>query len=693
MVHQKFHTILLVLFTLCCLQIDAAETPVVPYTNEAGETTLSLSFLSTLALSPDGKILAGYNALGIYIWDLLPEPSLRKNYIPAAEIANTKNTGFSIFITPNNHLIVVTREIQIFDLDTLKLIQSIRIAAANEDYTVDMAAISNDGISMAIEQSLPRRLQILNLTTGKKESETFLDEEENEYYSCISFSPDNKKLLLSGRDGKACLWDASPLRFLLTFSDGSGHYFRSCFSPDGRYAVAGTADGFLAKWNTTTGERIFEVYNHPGYISNVKFTSDGKNILTSHENYYLGLLRADDPESETSFNAFEDPAIILCDAETGKETKRFSSNLRESSTLFVADNRVYGIDTNGLIACWDLQNGEILKQFGDDFFWPAGITVSPDNTQFAVIAGSSRIYLCDRKTLKKIKTIENGNKCDQIQYSPNGQWLLAVNTDGVVVVWDVKTGDIKQKIEILPKPAPSDNLEDSMSQPYWIKSVQFFPDNQTLLVLTSVNEKYKDLPGMGLNIFSLETGKIRAAYSHNWKKVITGACVSPAGEIIVYIPGCMEIWDNPFETMISSITPPLESTGELMMINILGFTDDGSIMYGLYSSNHFEIDWKTGNFVKMIPDTTGWIHVTDTWMERDIIMLCEVYRGGSIDQNSFKFINWKTGKRLATFPDVHLAKLTQDKLNLICDDNNQLKVWDMNRVLNGFSVIKDAMLY
>ena len=253
---------------------------------------------------------------------------------------------------------------------------------------------------------------------------------------------------------------------------------KNCFSPDGQYAVAGTENGILVKWNVATGEKIFETSNHPGIISTVQFTTDGKNILTSHENQYL--------DSDRKFlYTQKKPALILCDSNTGKESQAVSTPIRSFYTMKLAGNRLYGIEANYLLTGFDIQTGTVLWQIGKEFFFPSEIAVSPDNEQIAVLVSSSKINIYDRKTWAIKRSIDNGEKCDQLQFSPNSKWLLAINIDGILNVWDALTGNFKRKIEVFPKEEVSDTPAVDNPSPYWISSVQFFPDNLSILVLAT----------------------------------------------------------------------------------------------------------------------------------------------------------------------------------------------------------------
>ena len=146
----------------------------------------------------------------------------------------------------------------------------------------------------------------------------------------------------------------------------------------------------------------------------------------------------------------EEPALILCNAETGKESKRLVSSIMEASFMAMGNNKAFGIDRNSKITCWDMESGEIINQFGEEFYRPVDFAGSPDNSQIAAAIDYSRIDVYDRKTLRVIRSIDNGEKCEKIQYSPNGKWLLAINSEGILVIRDTFNGSLKQKIKLEP---------------------------------------------------------------------------------------------------------------------------------------------------------------------------------------------------------------------------------------------------
>ena len=164
--------------------------------------------------------------------------------------------------------------------------------------------------------------------------------------------------------------------------------------------------------------------------------------------------------------------------------------------------------------------------------------------------------------------------------------------------------------------------------------------------------------------------------------------VSPAGKVILLYSNRLEMWDSSFTTMDSTIPVPVE-----LGPGTINFTDDGSILYAYYFSSHYELDWKTKEPVHLIPDTKDWIDLHGTIMNKNCILLSEVRNKMSSDDVVCQFINWKTGEILTKLPATFLAKLTADQSHLVTNSNNQLKVWDINHLLNKQSGIVDYLMY
>jgi WD40 repeat protein len=55
------------------------------------------------------------------------------------------------------------------------------------------------------------------------------------------------------------------------------------FSPDGRLALSGGADGLIHVWSVDSGAEVHTFEGHEGTVSSVRFLADGRRIVSGGE--------------------------------------------------------------------------------------------------------------------------------------------------------------------------------------------------------------------------------------------------------------------------------------------------------------------------------------------------------------------------------------------------------------------------
>jgi WD40 repeat protein len=126
--------------------------------------------------------------------------------------------------------------------------------------------------------------------------------QQNAVY-CIAWSPDGKQIVSGSLDHSLKLWDANSGAMVREFKAykektfEKGHrdaVFSVAFSPDGKSIVSGGSDYSIKLWNVADGNVAREFINpglkpdplapsraHPGYVYGVRFTSDGKRLVSA----------------------------------------------------------------------------------------------------------------------------------------------------------------------------------------------------------------------------------------------------------------------------------------------------------------------------------------------------------------------------------------------------------------------------
>ena len=135
----------------------------------------------------------------------------------------------------------------------------------------------------------------------------------------VTFSPDNRILASSGRDGQLKLWDVSTWELLRTIPRTG--YYDIAFSPDGNMLVS-TNDGYVSLWWMEDGTRVAQVTGPTGWIHPVDFSPDGTSLAVGGEDgivriWHIDTSLADDSSGgiqilhvDTYFEQVTDPSLV-----------------------------------------------------------------------------------------------------------------------------------------------------------------------------------------------------------------------------------------------------------------------------------------------------------------------------------------------------------------------------------------------
>ncbi|MCA9214135.1 MAG: protein kinase [Planctomycetales bacterium] len=200
-------------------------------------------------------------------------------------------------------------------------------------------------------------------------------------------------------DRREFMWgylDAASRRNVTPLYGHREYIWAAAYSPDGKRVAtgAGGMDGSVKIWNATTGELERTLSANEQGIWSVQFSPDGNSLLSCHSSKLLLW----DLEDET-----RGPEPLVTDAK-----HIMSANFAPDGSKLV-----YATLLNGIVV-WD---------------WPTR-TVSELSLEAPKRDGSD-------VTLKGVRGV---------QFSPDGQYL-GCTAQGIVVIWNVDSGDIVDQIE------------------------------------------------------------------------------------------------------------------------------------------------------------------------------------------------------------------------------------------------------
>eukprot|EP01117_Protostelium_nocturnum_P014553 TRINITY_DN5544_c0_g1_i4.p1 TRINITY_DN5544_c0_g1~~TRINITY_DN5544_c0_g1_i4.p1 ORF type:complete len:448 (-),score=75.62 TRINITY_DN5544_c0_g1_i4:44-1387(-) len=253
--------------------------------------------------------------------------------------------------------------------------------------------------------------------------------------NAIRFFPKYGHLLLSAcNDGQVKIWDVyNKQKCIRTYIGHQKGVRDICFSNDGRRFLSTGYDNNINLWDTETGECIGSYSNGKTSLC-VKFNPD-----EDKQNQFLA--------------GSSDKKIYQWDINTGKTVQEYDEHLGAVNTItFVDENRRFITTSDDKsIRVWEWGIPVVIKTISEPHMHSIpSIAVSPDRNWFVGQSLDNQLIVYSTNDKFRMKRafkghITAGFAC-QVNFSPDGHWLMSGDSDGGLWFWDWNTGRIMKKI-------------------------------------------------------------------------------------------------------------------------------------------------------------------------------------------------------------------------------------------------------
>jgi WD40 repeat protein len=476
---------------------------------------------SSVALSPDGKIVAAYIANAtVQLWEIETGKEIRSVTPGGPAQAGIGGrgviAGVSLAFSPDSKTLAIKggdQLIRLWEVETGKEIRQIgkkpdakfaRFGAAGGPpaFSPDGKTIISAGLEFENNRAVPV-VRSYDVETGN-ELRAIKGAQNNFGVSTAAVSRDAKIVALGNHDGTIKLYDEQTGKELRTLGQQQQNVIIStlAFSPDGKTLLTRMSSSpALQSWDVETGKELRTLGDPPAAAGNA-------NVLIRFAGVNVGQALAFTPDGKTLAEGLPSNTIRLWDVATGKEVPPVSGHQGGvNSTSVSPDGKTLttiGMDNS--VRQWELATGKQLSEFK----LPAGTanaTLSADGKVVAVGGANNALHIFDVASGKETKKIDipagGANPFGQmiggsggIALSGDGKVVASRGFDATVRCFDTATGKEMTPLAEANANDPNQGVFFAVGGGFGVggrPTMVFSPDGKVLATVTVGNAAMKGI--------------------------------------------------------------------------------------------------------------------------------------------------------------------------------------------------------
>jgi WD40 repeat protein/serine/threonine protein kinase len=400
----------------------------------------------SLAVSPDGNLLAVANGPHVSIWDAHSHSNKSKPLLSFQP--EGQGRLYQIRFSPDGRYLATAGEqlgqLTLWDTATWRLS---RIFPPPQGTHCCAMAFSARGQLLAVSYTTPRpAVGIWDLATGQE-----IRRLDGAGPHGLAFDPDGKRLAVEdgedGDDDQLLVYDVQTGAKVHKLPTGGLGIKDAAFSPNGQYlaAIGGemvfTGDASLLRlWDAATGELVHDLKGHVGIVQALSFSPDSRRLATV---------------------AAEDPVVRVWDVATGKEALALRGHtVFNFDVAFSPDGRhIFSGSGDRTVRDWDatplddapVRGVQVLRGHTGRI---SRVTWSRDGRHLVTGGVDGEIHFWDAEagqTIRRLRTYKGGSVLG-LELRADGRLFAAGwvdNQQGWLMAWDIATG--RELLVVLPQ--------------------------------------------------------------------------------------------------------------------------------------------------------------------------------------------------------------------------------------------------
>ncbi len=227
-------------------------------------------------ISGGNQIIKRWQTKQTNTWEIIQEI-----YVPFSPTGIVDLWLTSVAISPDGQLIAACKayEINIWRLSTVNALHTFGKTLLSNFFDVfgfDSVAFSPNGKILAANDN--QDIKLWDVESGKEIAKL---SGHSEKVTCVAFNPTNGRILAScSYDKTLKLWDIDSQRCLGTLTAHRDAVYTLAFSPDGEILASGSNDNKIRLWYLNTGEIPQTLQRHSDAVTCLVFSPDGKTLVS-----------------------------------------------------------------------------------------------------------------------------------------------------------------------------------------------------------------------------------------------------------------------------------------------------------------------------------------------------------------------------------------------------------------------------
>ena len=297
----------------------------------------------------------------------------------------------------------------------------------------------------------------------------------------VEFAPNSQRLVTGSADQTVRVWQISNGVPLLTLREHTGPVNGVAYSPDGTTIVSVSNDRTVRLWNGIDGRLVSTLSGHTLNIVSVAYSTDGSTVASWALDGTVRFWRVSDGTQVGIIDDFTSPIYSLS-LFMNQDTLAFGSIFKigyweyageqfirmvdgaagavRSMDIAPADNLMVTASDDGVIYLWDVETGQLGQRLNVGGIINS-VAFSPDGALIAVASSSGSVTLWLVSDLQESPLADDGDEltirpvlelpghaggATEVAFSPSGAVLATASADGVVLLWDVVSGELQQRL-------------------------------------------------------------------------------------------------------------------------------------------------------------------------------------------------------------------------------------------------------